>query len=126
VFKFCLTYQFLRPVWIGIQAGLFLLISQWRLGGAIFKVVNADPSGIGSLRQAILDANDSPGQDLITFSISGTGSHKIALTSGLPQINEAVVIDGTTQLGYAGRPLIELDGTRAGGKGIAAAVIACQ
>ena len=78
-------------------------------------MVNADASGIGSLRQAILDANDSPGQDLITFSISGTGSHKIALTSGLPQINEAVVIDGTTQLGYAGRPLIELDGTRAGG-----------
>lgn len=106
--------HYLRSVWSGPLVGLALLISQWPLDGATFTVVSVGDAGIGSLRQALLDANDAPGQDSITFSIPGTGPHTIALSSGLPQINEPVVIDGTTQPGYAGRPLIELDGSRAG------------
>ena len=84
------------------------------MAGATFKVVNVNDAGVGSLRQAILDANDFPGLDSIAFSIPGTGMHTIALTAGLPQIVDPVVLDGTTQPGYAGRPLVQLDGTRAG------------
>ena len=94
--------------------GLCLIIGEERLAGATFKVVNVNDAGVGSLRQAILDANDFPGLDSIAFSIPGTGMHTIALTAGLPQIVDPVVLDGTTQPGYAGRPLVQLDGTRAG------------
>src|SRR5215813_9569475 len=45
-----------------------------------YIVTNTDDSGVGSLRQAILDANLSPGKDSITFSVTGT----ITLTMGEP------------------------------------------
>lgn len=64
-----------------------------------FTVTNADDSGAGSLRQAILDANARPGLDYIGFDIPGTGVHTIALTSILPVITDPIVIDGTTQPG---------------------------
>jgi hypothetical protein len=81
--------------------------------GMTFTVVNTNDSGAGSLRQAILGANANPGADTIAFSI-GTGQQTISLTSELPTITEAVVIDGTTQPGFAGAPIIELNGTSAG------------
>lgn len=74
-----------------------------------FVVTNTNDSGAGSLRQAILDANANPGSDLITFNI-GSGLQTIAPTSSLPDISDPVVIDGTTQGGFAGNPLIELSG----------------
>ena len=74
-----------------------------------FVVSNTNDSGPGSLRQAITDANANPGTDLITFSI-GSGLQTIAPTSLLPDITDPVIIDGTTQPGYAGVPLIELSG----------------
>jgi parallel beta-helix repeat protein len=85
------------------------------LGGAATLVVtNANDSGLGSLRQAILDANATNGLDTITFKISGTGVHTIAPTSALPNITDPVLIDGTTQPGFNGTPLIELNGANAG------------
>src|SRR5688572_23214049 len=36
---------------------------------ATFTVTNTNDSGAGSLRQAILDANANPGQDMISFNI---------------------------------------------------------
>jgi len=44
---------------------------------AIFMVTNTNDSGPGSLRQAILDANDAPGADEIGFNISGSGVRTI-------------------------------------------------
>jgi len=76
-----------------------------------FVVTNDNNHGPGSLRDAILNANANDGKDTITFNIPGAGVKVISLSVALPEITEAVVIDGTTQPGYAGTPLIELDGT---------------
>ena len=86
---------------------------------AIFTVTNTFDSGPGSLRQAILDANASSGADAIVFNIAGTGVQTIALSAILPIVSEAVTIDATTQPGFAGTPLIELNGDGLGqGQGI--------
>jgi Lectin C-type domain len=77
-------------------------------------VTNTNDSGAGSLRDALTQANASNGFSLITFNIPGAGAHTIAPTSALPQLTKPIVIDGTTQPGYAGSPLIELNGTNAG------------
>ena len=67
-----------------------------------------------SLREAINAANAQPGADLIAFAIPGTGTHTIAPASALPDVTDSVLIDGTTQPGAAGTPLIQLDGSAAG------------
>lgn len=85
-----------------------------RLAPATFTVLNTNDSGADSLRQAILDANANPGADLIAFNIGGGGVQTIAPTSALPTITDAVTIDGTTQPGFSGSPIIELNGASAG------------
>ena len=77
-------------------------------------MTNTNRSGPGSLYQAIVDANDPGPRDTITFNIPGPGPHTIAPTGDLPDITQPVVIDGTTQPGYAGTPLIEINGQNAG------------
>jgi CSLREA domain-containing protein len=72
-----------------------------------------DGTGHCTLRAAIQQANHSPGANRIRFGI-GTGARTIAPLSLLPTITEAVTIDGTTQPGFAGKPLIELSGTAVG------------
>jgi len=75
-------------------------------------VTTTDDSGPGSLRDAITQANNTPGADTITFNIQPQGGVKtIVLSSTLPVISETVTIDGTTQPGYPGKPIIEIDGT---------------
>jgi uncharacterized repeat protein (TIGR01451 family) len=78
---------------------------------ATFTVTNAAGAGIGSLRDAIVQANATVGRDRIVFDIPGTGAQTIALGTALPSIIDPVEIDGTAQRGYAGRPLVVLDGT---------------
>ncbi len=83
-----------------------------------FTVINTNGSGSGSLAQAILDSNANAGLNTITFAIptsdpgyqSATGTFLIAPSSDLPTITNPVIIDGTSQSGYAGTPLIELSG----------------
>ncbi len=70
-------------------------------------VTNTNDAGPGSLRQAILDANANAGADAISFSIA-SGPQRIVLTSQLPVITDPLTIDGTTQPGFAGVPLIEI------------------
>lgn len=81
---------------------------------ATFTVLNTNASGVGSLRQAVLDANAHPGADTIAFAIAGAGVKTIAPTNALPQVIDPVTIDGTTQPGYSGTPLIQLSGQSAG------------
>ncbi len=81
---------------------------------ATFMVTNTSASGPGSLQQAILDANAASGLDMISFQIPGTGVHTITPANALPSITDPVVIDGTTQPGFAGMPLIEVNGASAG------------
>jgi hypothetical protein len=78
-----------------------------------FSVLNTDDSGIGSLRQAILNANATPGINTIAFSI-GTGIQTIMPASALPTITNPAIIDGSTQPGFSGTPIIVLDGSQAG------------
>ncbi len=80
-----------------------------------FTVTTTADSGPGSLRAAMLAANASAGTiDTIVFAIPGAGPHSIALATFLPTITDPLYLDGTTQPGYAGTPLIELNGTGAG------------
>jgi hypothetical protein len=86
-------------------------------------VINTNDSGPGSLRQAILDVNNTPGANpgggLIGFNIPGTGPFKIFLISALPQLLHDMTIDGYTQPGSHpntltnsnnAQPFIELSG----------------
>ena len=63
-----------------------------------------------TLREAI---NADNAGDTISFNIPGSGVHTINVTSGF-SITKAVTIDGTTQPGFAGAPVIELNGAGAG------------
>lgn len=77
-------------------------------------VINMADSGAGSLRQAIIDTNTDPNDNIVTFNIPGSGVHTIALLSPLDPITSPVTIDATTQPGTGSTPSIELDGTAAG------------
>jgi hypothetical protein len=93
--------------------------------------VNPVPgAGTGTLRQAIVDANAAGGgtalnPDQIAFNIptsdpgyqSSTGSFLIMPSSALPAITDPMVIDGWSQPGFTGSPLIVLSGSQAGGAG---------
>ncbi len=80
----------------------------------LFKVTTtADNINLGTLRRAITDANSTPVADTVVFRI-GTGVQTIAPTSALPAITSGTSIDGTSQGGYSGTPLIELRGDSAG------------
>lgn len=76
---------------------------------ATFTVTNTSDSGPGSLRQAIVDANAAAG-GTVAFSIPSS-PRTITLLSGLPEASATVIIDGTTQPGYLGSPLIEISGS---------------
>ncbi|MDH3710604.1 MAG: hypothetical protein OER04_11980 [Cyclobacteriaceae bacterium] len=81
-----------------------------------FVVSRTEDSGEGSLRQAILDANDHYGPDKIVFNIpmndrgflssDVTGepgdAFFIRLVSPLPKITEALIIDGKSQTRFTG------------------------
>ena len=79
---------------------------------ATFTVTNTADSGAGSLRQAIMDANAAgAGPHTISFDIPGSGVQTISPSTGLPAISVSsggLTIDGTTQPGYAGSPLIDV------------------
>jgi titin len=79
-----------------------------------FVVSTTDDAGPGSLRQAILDANATPGSNEIDFAIGGGGAQTIRPTSPLPVVTQTLTIDGTTQPGFVDSPLIEINGTDAG------------
>ena len=87
-----------------------------------FIVTNTADEGAGSLRQAIIDANENSGADVIAFAVDDDGDGgldcgpgtstvcSITLASALPAITDPVTIDG--QVG--GVPGIHLDGSAAG------------
>ncbi|MBD1906589.1 DUF4347 domain-containing protein [Funiculus sociatus GB2-A5] len=76
-------------------------------------VINTNDSGEGSLRQAIINANAFSGTNTIGFQI-GSGLQTITPLSALPTINDSVIIDGTTQPGFSGTPIIQLSGSGTG------------
>jgi hypothetical protein len=104
-------------------ASILLWATSMPLAAATFTVTNTADSGAGSLRQAILDANASPGLDTIAFDIPGAGVQTISPASELTKILDPVIIDGYSQpgaspntdpAGFNGTLLIELNGAGAG------------
>jgi uncharacterized repeat protein (TIGR01451 family) len=77
-----------------------------------FAVTTTADSGPGSLRQAILNATATSDLNVIAFNIPGTGVQTIQPLTALPSISVPVILDGTTQSGFAGTPIIELDGSQ--------------
>jgi CSLREA domain-containing protein len=71
-----------------------------------------------SLREAITAANATAITDTIAFNIGGGGVQTITVSSGLPAIAQPVVVDGATQPGFAGAPLIVLNGASVGASGL--------
>ncbi len=65
--------------------------------------------GTCTLRAAIQQANASVGTQLIWFDISGAPKI-IKPATALPSITDSVTVDGTSQPGYAGVPLVVIDG----------------
>ena len=79
-----------------------------------FVVTNTNDSGPGSLRQAILNVNLATINPGITFDIPGQGPFVINPRTPLPSIANPTTIDATTQPGFAGTPIVEIDGKNAG------------
>ncbi|HEX6625089.1 MAG TPA: Calx-beta domain-containing protein, partial [Pyrinomonadaceae bacterium] len=88
---------------------------------SLITVTNTNDAGAGSLRQAILDSNASPGTpETIAFNIPNAGVQTIQPLTPLPTITDPVVIDGYTQPGASANTLaagndavllVELDGS---------------
>jgi hypothetical protein len=90
-----------------LVAALAALTAGTAHAGTTFTVTDTSDSGPGTLRQAILDANASPGKDTIAFDVPGGAT--IFLSHLLPAVTDPVVIDGTTEPGYTfGRPQVVL------------------
>jgi len=88
----------------------FLELVEPRLLLASFTVTSAADAGAGTLWQVIeqLDLLKDPA-NTVSFDI-GNGPQIISLQSSLPPITVPVFIDGTSQPGYSGSPLIQIDG----------------
>lgn len=68
------------------------------------------PNSACTLRRAIVLSNTNFGNTLIAFDIPGTGVHTMHPVANYPDITKTATIDGTTQPGFAGYPLIEISG----------------
>jgi hypothetical protein len=79
--------------------------------------VCAASPGVCTLRAAIQEANTTAALDTIAFAI-GTGTQRISVSAGLPAITSPVNIDGRTQPGYAGKPIVEIRGSLITGDGL--------
>lgn len=93
--------------------------SEYSFLGLSHIVTHTGDSGYGSLRNAIDFANQAPGTT-IRFAIPTSdanytnGVFSIKPISGLPVLTtDGTVIDGATQPGFAGAPLIEINGVNA-------------
>ena len=67
---------------------------------AVIYVTSNSDAGFGSLRQAIIDANASAGDDVIDFALTGSTPYTITLSSALPDIIDA---NSAVGLGTAGK-----------------------
>ncbi len=98
---------------IGLFLGLFFAYNQSY--AATYTVINTNDSGGGSLRWAITSALTSAPPNEVHFNIPGTGPHTIKLGTILPTITNTTSVLGDTQPGYAGTPLVTLQGPTTNG-----------
>jgi parallel beta-helix repeat protein len=88
-----------NPRWFGDAPDRGAFESSVGSTATVLTVTNTNDSGIGSLRQAILDANAAPNVNAIRFNIPGSCPRTITLASLLPTITQPVSIEGYTQPG---------------------------
>jgi len=109
----------------GVSVVTAVILTASSAFGATFTVTNTNDSGLGSVRQAFLDANAAMGPDTILFEIRGSGVQTIRPGSPLPALTDdaGVTFDGysqpgsrpnTAEVGHNGILLIEIDGSSAG------------
>jgi hypothetical protein len=75
-----------------------------------YSVVNTNDSGPGSFRQAILDANSTPGANVITIHLPVYDAHVFHIASPLPDITDTVTFDGSFSLAPTGTNTVNFDG----------------
>ncbi len=93
------------------------------VNGFDFTVTTTAATGAGSLEQAIQDADAdtvNPNADVIGFAITpSSATYVISLPSGgLSPITRPVLLYANSQPGYAGTPIVVLDGTGVSGNGL--------
>jgi len=130
------TAQHVAPITVGSGA-----VTGVDFGFNFDTVVNANDTGQGSLRQAIINANTlgndaalsqsgrTAGVENLVFMLpNGTAAAglrssynaftsnvaTITLASTLPTVNSTLVVDAQTQPGWSSNPMIELNGAAAG------------
>lgn len=116
-----------RRILRGAAFLLTCLLGSTRMDAAVFNyaVTNTNSSGPGSLDAAITAAIQARslvnGSSLnenewrVVFNIPNPSGNTLTIqpTGFLPKISQSITIDGTTQPGYAGTPLIEISGSAA-------------
>lgn len=113
-----------RSIIVSAFISVLIFISVSPSNAAVFVVDRADDASVSActgaandctLRGAITAVNASAdASNTISFGIPGSGVHTINLTSALPSLFRSVTINGATQSGYFGTPMIELNGAGAG------------
>lgn len=89
-----------RVVGVAVDRGAYENANQ---GLFAYTVTSGADAGPGSLRQAMLDAQATPGANAILFNIPGSVCPRtIDLQSVLPDITQDLVIDGSSQPGFVG------------------------
>jgi parallel beta-helix repeat protein len=81
----------LKPIVLALAMSFGMTVGS-AASAANFTVTNLNDAGLGSLRQAIADANAAPGADTITFAAGLSGS--ITLTTGQLTVTDSVTIQG--------------------------------
>jgi CSLREA domain-containing protein len=104
---------------VAAVGGLVAVSTPAQAAPTVITVNSANDPGTGNcdaaectLREAIGKANSSAGTPTIRFVI-GSGPVTIAIASNLPTITKQMTIDGTSQPGYAGAPLVQVTGANA-------------
>ncbi|MBI5218692.1 MAG: hypothetical protein HY958_07175 [Bacteroidia bacterium] len=89
-----------NPVITGTDNGTNLAITN------TFTVTSTSDAGAGTLRQAITDANNACGHDIINFNLGAGGPFTISFTTALPDLtdNDGVTIEGWDNSGNNGTP----------------------
>ncbi len=102
--------------WRRASVAVFALTMWLPLRGfaATYIVTSTNDSGPGTLRQVITSANTTPGTNLIAFNLPGSAPFVISPQLALPAITMPAILDGATQPGFAGVPVVILSGALAG------------
>ena len=110
---------------VGVVPDLIVDTTSDLIGGDTSSIaallLDKGADGLISLREAITATNNTvntSGPDVIHFNIGGGGLQTINLIGSDPGITDAVIIDGTSQPGFSGEPIIQLYGDGASDAGL--------